>query len=81
MSLGLPKTVIRPWDEAYFSLSPFIHSCEGFKWPWKSYVCFYNMKKDGKYWYEPVKIRDEKTFDALQSRFEAEKSTLAGLLA
>jgi len=59
------------WDTECFSLSPFLHfdrDATGHE----SYLCFYKGKKQSKYWYEPVKIRTEKTFDALQVRFEAE---------
>lgn len=67
------------WDSECFSLSPFIHfdrDATGHE----SYICFYKGKKESKYWYEPVKMRDEKTFDHLQARFEAEKDALIGLL-
>ncbi len=67
------------WDNDCFSLSPFLHF-ERDTTGHESYVCFYKRKKDSKYWYEPVKMRDEKSFDHLQSRFEAEKVALAGLM-
>lgn len=67
------------WDTECFSLSPFLHF-ERDTTGHESYVCFYKRRKDGKYWYEPVKMRDEKPFDHLQARFEAEKEALAGLL-
>jgi len=67
------------WDAECFSLSPFLHfdrDTTGHE----SYLCFFKGKKRGKYWYEPVKIRTEKTFDGLQGRFEAEKDTIIGLV-
>jgi len=67
------------WDTECFSLSPFLHF-ERDTTGHESYVCFYKRRKDGKYWYEPVKVRDEKAFDHLQARFEAEKDVLVGLL-
>jgi hypothetical protein len=67
------------WDSECFSLSPFLHF-ERDATGHESYVCFYKGKKESKYWYEPVKIRTETTFDHLQSRFEAEKDELFNLL-
>jgi len=67
------------WDSECFSLSPFLHfdkDATGHE----SYLCFYKGKKQSKYWYEPVKIRIEKTFDHLQARFEAEKDEIFRLL-
>ncbi len=46
----------------------------------ETYLCFYKGKRDNKYWYEPIKIRNEKTFDSLQSRFEAEKDEAKNLV-
>ncbi len=67
------------WDSECFSLSPFLHfdrDATGHE----SYLCFFKAKKHGKYWYEPVKIRTEKTFDGLQPRFEAEKDAIIRLV-
>lgn len=67
------------WDAECFGLSPFLHfdrDATGHE----SYLCFYKGKKEGKYWYEPVKIRTEKPFDALQPRFDAEKSQIVALV-
>ena len=67
------------WDDECFSLSPFLHFVKDTSGH-ESYLCFYKKKKEGKYWYEPVKIRTEKTFDGLQPRFEAEKDAIIGLV-
>jgi hypothetical protein len=67
------------WNAECFSLSPFLHfdrDATGHE----SYLCFFKGKKQGKYWYESVKIRAEKTFDGLQSRFEAEKDAIIELV-
>jgi len=67
------------WDGQCFSLSPFLHfdrDTTGHE----SYVCAYKGKRQGKYWYEPVKIRTEKAFDRLQARFDAEKDQITGLV-
>ncbi|NTV15066.1 MAG: hypothetical protein HGA96_14235 [Desulfobulbaceae bacterium] len=67
------------WDDECFSLSPFLHfdrDTTGHE----SYLCFFKGRKQGKYWYEPVKIRTEKTFDNLQTRFETEKDAIIGLV-
>jgi len=67
------------WDAECFSLSPFLHFDRD-TMGHESYLCFYKKKKDGKYWYEPIKIRTEKTFDHLQTRFEVEKDSIIGLV-
>ncbi len=78
LQLGQEQLFVE-WDGECFSLSPFLHfdkDATGHE----SYVCFYKGKKDGKYWYEPVKIRTEKAFDHLQTRFESEKDEIIRLL-
>ncbi|MCK5343295.1 MAG: hypothetical protein KAR20_07815 [Candidatus Heimdallarchaeota archaeon] len=67
------------WNNECFSLSPFLHY-ERDSTGHESYLCFYKGKKERKYWYEPIKIRTEKTFDHLQSRFEAEKNEITNLV-
>ena len=67
------------WDSECFSLSPFLHFDKD-STGHESYLCFYKGKKKGSYWYEPVKTRTEKTFDHLQSRFEAEKNEIINLV-
>lgn len=67
------------WDSECFSLSPFLHfdrDTTGHE----SYICVYKGKRRGKYWYEPVKIRTERTFDHLQPRFDAEKDEITRLV-
>lgn len=78
--LTLPGEVIfAKWDDDIFSLSPFLHFLNDITGH-ETYLCFYKGKKNNKYLYEPVKIRTEKTFDSLQSRFEAEKDEIIQLL-
>ena len=67
------------WGEECFGLSPFLHFERDGKGH-ESYICFYKGKKAGKYWYEPVKVRTEKTFDVLQTRFNAEKDEILRLM-
>ena len=43
------------WDTECFSLSPFLHFVRDATGH-ESYVCFYKGRKQGKYWYEPVKV-------------------------
>ncbi|MGQ3684929.1 MAG: hypothetical protein ACUBOA_07995 [Candidatus Loosdrechtia sp.] len=67
------------WDNECFSLSPFLHfdkDATGHE----SYICAYKGKRQGKYWYEPVKIRTEKTFDHLQPSFNTEKDEIIKLV-
>ena len=67
------------WDQECFRLSPFLHFVKDATGH-ESYLCFFKGKKQGKYWYEPIKIRDEMTFDTLNARFEAEKDAIIGLV-
>lgn len=67
------------WDTECFSISPFLHfSKDGTGH--ESYLCFFKGKKQGKYWYEPVKVRTETTFDNLQPRFNTEKDAIIALV-
>ncbi|MCX6134745.1 MAG: hypothetical protein NTU47_13105 [Ignavibacteriales bacterium] len=78
LNLGHEQLFVR-WDTECFSLSPFLHydkDASGHE----SYICFYKRKKESKYWYEPVKIRTEKSIDHLQGRFDAEKDEIIRLL-
>lgn len=78
LGLGQEQLFVQ-WDGECFSLSPFLHfdrDTTGHE----SFICFYKGKKESKYWYEPVKIRTEKTFDHLQARFESEKDEIIRLL-
>ena len=67
------------WETECFSVSPFLHFAKDATGH-ESYLCFFKCRKQGKYWYEPVKIRTESAFDALQTRFEAEKDAIIGLV-
>ena len=67
------------WDAECFSLSPFLHFVKDATGH-ESYLCFYKGRRQEKYWYEPVKIRGERTFDTLQARFEAEKDAIINLV-
>ena len=73
------EQIFAQWESSYFSLSPFLHYLPDGSGH-ESYLCFYKGKKDSKYWYEPVKIRTERSFDHLQSRFDAETASLLTLL-
>ncbi len=67
------------WDDECFGLSLFLHF-ERDGTGHESYICFYKAKREGKYWYEPVKLRTERVFDALQPRFDAEKDQIVALM-
>lgn len=73
------EAVLAIWHDEIFCLSPFIHF-ENDGTGHETYLCYYKRKKRGKHWYEPVKIRNEKAFDNLQIRFDAEMQQLAGLM-
>lgn len=73
------EVIFAQWADEIFSVSPFLHF-QNDTTGHETYLCFYKDKKGGKYWYEPVKIRTETTFDPIQARFEAEKDELIQLL-
>lgn len=73
------EVIFAQWDDEIFSLSPFLHFLSDTTGH-ETYLCFYKGRKQSKYWYEPIKIRTEKTFDRLQPRFEAEKDAIIGLV-
>lgn len=73
------EVIFAQWADEIFSLSPFLHFLNDATGH-ETYLCFYKGKRDGKYWYEPVKIRTEKAFDHLQARFESEKDEIVRLL-
>lgn len=73
------EVIFAKWGEDIFSLSPFLHYLND-STGHETYLCFYKGKKDQKYWYEPVKIRAEKAFDIIQSRFNSEEQELVSLL-
>jgi len=67
------------WGNECFSLSPFLHFDRD-STGHESYICAYKGKRQSKYWYEPVKVRTEKTFDHIQTRFDAEKDEIIRLV-
>lgn len=73
------QVVFAKWEDDLFSLSPFLHYVND-NTGHETYLCFYKGKKDYKYWYEPVKMRHEITFDHLQARFDAEEQELVNLM-
>lgn len=73
------ENLFAEWDAELFSLSPFLHFDKDSSGH-ESYLSFFKEKKEGKYKFEPVKIRTEKTFDHLTARFESEKDYLLGLI-
>ncbi len=78
VSLGQDQLFVL-WDDQCFSLSPFLHSDHDATGH-ESYICAYKGKRQSMYWYEPVKIRTEKSFDRLQVRFNAEKERITELV-
>lgn len=73
------EMIFAHWDGDIFSLSPFLHFVND-STGHESYLCFFKGCKQNKYWFEPIKVRTEKTFDHLQSRFEAEKDEIIYLV-
>ncbi len=79
IGLGQEQLFLK-WDNEIYSLSPFLHY-EKDTLGFESFMCFYKGKKDSKFWYEPVKIRKERVFDHLQTRFDSEKDAIINLIA
>jgi hypothetical protein len=73
------EVVFAKWEDDLFSVSPFLHYLND-KTGHETYLCFYKGKKNHKYWYEPVKLRYECTFDSLQPRFDTEEQELVNLM-
>jgi hypothetical protein len=73
------EVIFARWDDEIFSLSPFLHFLNDTTGH-ETYLCFFKGKKDGRYWYEPIKVRAEMVFDPLHNRFDAEYTELYGLL-
>ena len=72
------EVIFARWDDEIFSLSPFLHFLNDTTGH-ETYLCFFKGKKDGRYWYEPIKVRAEMVFDPLHNRFDAEYTELYGL--
>ena len=73
------EVIFAQWGDEIFSLSPFLHFLND-NTGHETYLCFFKGKREGKYWYEPLKIRDELTFDLIQDRINTEEQELASLL-
>ncbi len=73
------ENIFMEWGIDIFCLSPFIHFDKD-NTGHESYLSFFKGKKGSKYWFEPVKIRTEKSFDYLTARFETEKNILLNLI-
>ncbi len=73
------EVIFAKWDDEIFSLSPFLHFLNDATGH-ETYLCFFKGKKDSKFWYEPIKVRDEMAFDLLHNRLDAEYIELSGLL-
>ena len=71
--------IFAKWEDDIFSLSPFIHFLHDTTGH-ETYLCVYKGKRESKFWYEPVKVRDNICFDPLQVRFDVEKTELQNLI-
>lgn len=73
------EVIFAKWDDDIFSLSPFmhyIHDGTGHE----TYLSVYKGKRDSKFWFEPVKLRENICYDPLQARFDGEKAELQNLI-
>ncbi len=76
LGLGQEHLFIK-WGNELFSISPFLHFEKRGR---NSFLSYFKEKKDSKYWFEPITIRDEISFDHLQTRFDAEQSEIINLI-
>lgn len=76
---NLGEVIFAKWDDEIFSLSPFMHYLHDTTGH-ETYLSVYKGKRDSKFWYEPVKVRENICYDPLQARFDAEKVELQNLI-
>ena len=67
------------WVDDIFSLSPFMHFFHDTSGH-ETYLSVFKGKRESKFWFEPVKVRENICFDALQPRFDSEKTELQNLI-
>lgn len=78
--LGLTQQqLFASWDNECFSVSPFLHFVPD-RQGHESYLSVYKGRRNGEFVYEPVKLRTEQTFPAIQPRFDAEKVEIQNLI-
>jgi hypothetical protein len=73
------NVIFAKWEDDIFSLSPFMHYLHDTTGH-ETYLCVYKGKRESKFWYEPVKVRNNICYDPLQARFDAEKEELQNLI-
>lgn len=73
------EVIFAQWEDKIFSLSPFLHFLNDTTGH-ETYLCFFKGKREGKYWFEPIKVRTEMFFDSIHTRFDTEHVELSGLL-
>lgn len=73
------EVIFAKWEADIFSLSPFMHYLHDTTGH-ETYLSVYKGKRESKFWYEPVKVRNNICYDPLQARFDAEKVELQTLI-
>jgi CRISPR/Cas system CMR-associated protein Cmr1 (group 7 of RAMP superfamily) len=73
------EVIFAKWEDEIFSLSPFMHYLHDTTGH-ETYLSVYKGKRESKFWYEPVKVRNNICYDPLQVRFDAEKVELQNLI-
>jgi hypothetical protein len=78
LTLGKQQLFIK-WENEVFSLSPFLHyhNVTGRR---ESYLSLFKFKREGLYWFEPITMREEVSFNHLQIRFDAEQVLILDLI-
>ena len=70
--------IFAKWQSELYSVSPFLHFVND-TMGYETYLSVFKGRRDSKFWYEPLKLRNEVSFDTLQTRFDAEKVELQQL--
>lgn len=73
------EVIFAKWNDDIFSLSPFMHYKHDVSGH-ETYLSVYKGKREHKFWYEPVKVRENICYDILQPRFDLEKIELQNLI-
>lgn len=78
LGLGQEQLFIK-WVNQVFSISPFLHyhNVAGRR---ESYLSLFKFKKEGLYWFEPITLREEVSFNHLQTRFDEEQTVILALI-
>lgn len=79
VSANAGDIVFAIWVDEIISLSPFLHF-KNDDTGHQTFLCFFKGRKGEKSQFEPLKLRQELTFDSLQGRFDSEFKEIESLV-